>query len=96
MDYLPMNVRDHHHYDRLLLLYKKSRLVSINHSSWNQQLLRMSVMEIFKSKYIMVYGKATIVKQTGPKLVYSAEQRKALGLMAIVEEKCPIAQRDGL
>ena len=31
----------------------------------------------------------------GPKLVYSVEQRKALELMAIVEEKCPIAQRDG-
>ena len=29
----------------------------------------------------------------GPVLVYSAEQRRALEL--IVEEKCPIAQRDG-
>ena len=31
----------------------------------------------------------------GPKLVYSVKQGKALELMAIVEEKCPIAQRDG-
>ena len=31
----------------------------------------------------------------GPELVYSVEQRKALELMAIVEEKSPIAQRDG-
>ena len=31
--------------------------------------------------------------QTGPKLVYSVEQRKSLELMTIVEEKCPIAQR---
>ena len=33
--------------------------------------------------------------KTSVKLVYSVEQRKALKLMAIVEEKCPIAQRDG-
>ena len=50
----------------------------------------------FKSKNIRVHGNATIIKQTGPKLVYSAEQRKTLELMAIVEEKCPIAQRDRL
>ena len=50
---------------------------------------------VFKSKNITVHGNATIVKQTGPKLVYSVEQRKALGLMEIVEEKCSIAQRDG-
>ena len=43
-----------------------------------------------------VNGNATIIKQTCPKLVYSVEQRKALELMTIVEEKCPIAQRDGL
>ena len=34
------------------------------------------------------------MKQTRPKPVYSVEQRKALELMAIVDEKCPIAQRD--
>ena len=45
---------------------------------------------------ITVHGNATIVKQTGTKLVYSAEQRNALEIMAIVEEKCPIAQQDGL
>ena len=45
---------------------------------------------MFKSKNITVHGNATIVKQTGPKLVYSVEQRKALELMAIVEEKWPI------
>ena len=50
----------------------------------------------FKTKNITVHGNATIVKQRGPKLVYSAEQRKALEMMAIVEEKCPIAQRDKL
>ena len=33
--------------------------------------------------------------QTGPKLVDSVEHRKALEFMAIVEEKWPIAQRDG-
>ena len=44
---------------------------------------------------ITVHGIATIVKQTGPKLVYSVEQRKALELMVIVGKKCPIAQRDG-
>ena len=41
-------------------------------------------------------GLYCIIKQTGLKLVYSAKQRKALELLAIVEEKCPIAQRDGL
>ena len=46
-------------------------------------------------KNIMVHGNAAIIKQTGPKLVYSVVQWKALELMAIVEEKCPIAQRDG-
>ena len=40
------------------------------------------------------YGNATIIKQKGPKLVYNVEQRKALGLMTIVEEKGPIAQRN--
>ena len=33
-------------YAQLLLLYKKSRLVSINHSTWNRQLPRMCAMEI--------------------------------------------------
>ena len=42
---------------------------------------------IFKSKNITVHGNATIIKQTGPKLVYNVEQRKALELMTIVEEK---------
>ena len=83
------------HYAQLLQLYKKSRLVSINHSSWNRQLLWMCDGN-FKSKNIRVHGNATIIKQTGRKLVYSVEQRKASELMAIVEEKCPIAQRDGL
>ena len=50
---------------------------------------------IFKSKNITVHGNATITEQKGPKLVYSVEQQKALELMAIVEEKCSIAQRDG-
>ena len=49
----------------------------------------------FKSKNITVHGNAAIVMPTGAKLVYIAEQRKALELMVIVEEKCPIAQRDG-
>ena len=51
---------------------------------------------IFKSKNITVHGNATIIEQKGPKLVYSVEQWKALELVAIVEEKWPIAQRDGL
>ena len=48
---------------------------------------------IFKSKNITVHGNATIIEQKGPKLVYSVEQWKALELMTIVGEKCPIAQR---
>ena len=36
---------------------------------------------MFKSKIITVYGNAFIIKQTGPKLVHSVEQRKALELM---------------
>ena len=52
--------------------------------------------EIFKSKSITVHGNVTIIEQTGPKLVYSVVQRKALELMTIVEEKCPIAQREVL
>ena len=31
----------------------------------------------------------------GSELVYSAEQRSALELLVVVEEKCPIAQRAG-
>ena len=50
---------------------------------------------MFKSKNITVHENATIVKQTGPKLVYSVEQRKVLELMAIVEEKCLITYGDG-
>ena len=50
----------------------------------------------FKSKNITVHGNAIILKQTGSTLVYSAEQRRTLEIMTIVEEKCPIAQRDGL
>ena len=50
---------------------------------------------ISKSKNITVHGNATIIKQTGLKLVYSVEQWKALELMTIVEEKCLIAQQDG-
>ena len=51
---------------------------------------------IFKSKNITVHGNETIIKQRGSKFVYSVEQRKALELMTVVEEKCPIAQRNGL
>ena len=50
----------------------------------------------FKSKNITVHRNAIIIKQKGPKLVYSAEQRKALEMLTIVEEKCSIAERDGL
>ena len=50
---------------------------------------------IFQRKNITVHGNATIIEQKGPKFVYSVEQQKALELMTIVEEKCPIAQRDG-
>ena len=50
---------------------------------------------MFKSKSITVHGNATIIEQKCLKLVYSVEQRKALELMAIVEEKCPIAHGDG-
>ena len=46
----------------------------------------------FKCKNITVHRNATIVKQ----LVDSAEQRKSLEKMTIMEEKCPIAQRDGI
>ena len=42
-----------------------------------------------------MHGNATIIAQSDPELVYSVEQRKTLELMTIVEEKCPIAQRDG-
>ena len=34
----------------------------------------------FESKNIAVHGNATIVKQTGPKLVYGVEQWKAFGI----------------
>ena len=43
-----------------------------------------------KSKNVTTHS--TIV---GPKLVYYTEQQKALELLVIVEEKCPIVQRDG-
>ena len=49
---------------------------------------------IFKSKNSTVHGNANIIEQKDPKLVSSVEQRKALELMTIVEETCPIAQRD--
>ena len=42
-----------------------------------------------KSKSVMTHS------AKGPELVYSAEQRRALELLVVVEEKCPIAQRDG-
>ena len=48
----------------------------------------------FKSKNIRVHGNATTVKQAGPRVVYGAEQRKALEMITIVGEKYPIAQRD--
>ena len=50
---------------------------------------------IFKSKNITVHENATIREQKDPKFVQCVEQRKALELMTIVEEKCQIAQRDG-
>ena len=50
---------------------------------------------IFKSKNITLHGNSTIIGQTGLKLVYSVQQQKALELMAIVEEKCPVSQQDG-
>ena len=50
----------------------------------------------FKSKTFTVYGNATFIKQTGPKLVYSVEQRKSLELMAIAKEKCLIALQSQL
>ena len=31
----------------------------------------------------------------GPELVYSAEQRRALELLVVMEEKCPVVQHDG-
>ena len=40
----------------------------------------------FESKNITVHGNATIIKQRSPKLVHSAEQRKSLEMMTIVEE----------
>ena len=80
IDYL-MN----HHCAQPLLLYKMLRFVSLDMCDGN-----------FKRENIRVHGNATIIKQTGPKLVYSVEQRKALKLMKIVEKMCPIAQRDGL
>ena len=43
----------------------------------------------FKSKNITVHG-----NQTVPRVVYGAEQREALEMITIVEEKYPIAQRD--
>ena len=46
----------------------------------------------FKSKNITVHRNATIVTQTRPKLVHSAEQWKALEIIAIVEGICPIVQ----
>ena len=50
---------------------------------------------LFKSKNITIHGNATIIDLKGQKLVYSVEQRKALELVIIVEEKCPVARRDG-
>ena len=50
---------------------------------------------IFESKNITVHGNATIIEQKGLKLVYSVDQRKALELMTIVEEKCLVVQQDG-
>ena len=38
----------------------------------------------FISINFTVHGNATIIKQTGPKLVYSDEQHKALEMMGIV------------
>ena len=50
---------------------------------------------LFKSKNITVHGDVIIMEQKCPKLVYSVEQLKALELVTILEETCPIAQRDG-
>ena len=60
-----MDVRDHYDRLQLLLLYKKSRLVSISHSPWNRNATDVCDGN-FKSKNITVHGNATIVKQTGP------------------------------
>ena len=64
-------------------------VLHICYASWRNLCER-----IFKSKNITVHGNATIIEQKGQKLVYSVEQWKALELMTIVEEKCPIAERD--
>ena len=72
-------------------------MIGINQSFNMEPTTATDVCDVlFKSKNITVHGNATIIEQTGPKLVYSVEQRKALELMTNLEEKCPIAQRDGL
>ena len=53
-------------------------------------------IRVFNLEFAYLQNDATIIKQTCPKLVCSVEQRKALELKEIVEEKCPIEQRDGL
>ena len=71
-------------------------MIGINQSSIMEPATATDLCDgVFKSKNITVHGNATIVKQTGPKIVYSVEQRKALESMVIVEEKCPIAHGDG-
>ena len=46
-------------------------------------------------RYSKMQQDAKIKSTKGPELVYSAEQRRALELLVVVEEKCPIVQRDG-
>ena len=63
-------------------------MIDINRSFNTEPVTASDVCDgIFKSKNITVHGNATIVKQTCPKLVSSVEQRKALEMMTIVEEK---------
>ena len=51
LEKLADGLADDYHYAQLLQLYKKSRVVSINHSSWSRrQLLRMCAMGISKVK----------------------------------------------
>ena len=71
---------------------------SISSCDWYQSIIQRGTSNRYRcdGMEFTVHGNATIKEQTGPKHLYSVEQWKALELMTIVEEKCPIAQRDGL
>ena len=60
MDYL-MIIRDPYAL-LLLLLYKRLYLVSINHSTWNQQLLQMCMMGFSKVKIPVEHSSISILK----------------------------------